>query len=302
MSGEPPEFPPGLPVLFLHEDPEEKRQRVEGAQPPGSSAPLPRLGAAGIPLDYPLVQFPWEPWHAALETQSQARSYASWLTGITEERLVTVVPLLSQAGAPVAGLREDPARLADVGRWLQQAFPALAAPLIEQGFLSDEPWSRLGFAFRAHSPHSGGYSRQLDALIGSVTIDLALLVADCVSAVRPGLTWQPFFNAGYRGFVLGFDPERPRADLLAEIPEFLTQSAARPRGVRGHELRAWYALTLLRAYERAARGVDVPDVAEVFPDAREMRGAPRRPVLLHPTRGTAPPALTAAVAAFRAAG
>ena len=44
------------------------------------------------------------------------------------------VPLLGQAGAPVGGLREDPARLARLGVWMQRAFPALAAPMIEQGF------------------------------------------------------------------------------------------------------------------------------------------------------------------------
>jgi hypothetical protein len=303
MSAEPPEFPPGLPVLFFQEDPEEKRQRIEGARPPHPSMPLPRPGQPDDPLlEYPLIQFPWEPWQAALETQSQARSYASWLTEITAERLATLVPLLTQAGAPMSGLRENPGELAELGGWLQRAFPALAAPLIEQGFLSDDPWSLLGWAHRAHSPRSAGYSRQLDALIGSMTVDLALLVADCASAVRPGHTWQPFFRAGYDVFVLGFDPERPQADLLAEIAEFLTQTAARPRGTRGRELRAWYARTLLRGYERAVAGADVPDVLAAFPDANGTRRGPRRQIVWQNRGGPAPPEVTAAVAAYRAAG
>jgi hypothetical protein len=32
-----------LPILFLHEDPEEKRLRIEGAQPPPESVRVPRL-------------------------------------------------------------------------------------------------------------------------------------------------------------------------------------------------------------------------------------------------------------------
>ena len=235
-----------------------------------------------------------------------ARAYASWLNDIAADRLAAVVPLLGQAGAPVGGLREDPARLARLGVWMQRAFPALAAPMIEQGFLADDPWWRLGWARRALSPHSQGYSRQLDALVGSVAHDLALIIADCVRAVRPELAWQPYFRTDRRTFVIGFDPGRPRADLIGEIADFLTQTAARPRGTRGHELRDWYGRTLLRGFERAAHGVVVPDVGEVFPDARSVRGWPRRDISRGARRGAPgpapPPELAAALEVFRAAG
>jgi hypothetical protein len=145
MSDGPAKFPEGLPVLFFYEDPRERRQRTEGAQPAPSSVVMPPLtepGQAGP--DYPLLRFPWELWQAGAETQSRAGAYASWLNDIAADRLATVLPLLAQAGAPVAGLREEPAMLADLGGWL-------------------------------------------DALVGSVGHDMALIVADCARAVRPGL-------------------------------------------------------------------------------------------------------------------
>ena len=305
MSSDPPEFPGGLPILFFYEDPEEKRQRSEGARPPRPAVPLPHLDDPGQPaLEYPLLRFPWEPWLAGRETQSGARAYATWLNEIAAGRLAVIKPLLARAGAPVARLREDPAGLGDLGQWMQRAFPVLAAPEIEQRFLVDEGRHRLGSAFRAHSPGMHGYSRHLDALAGSVAHDLALIVADCVDAVRPGLAWQSFFDPRYRSYVIGFDAERPEADLIGEIAQFLTQTAARPRGVRGHELRAWYAGTLQRGYDRAVRGTAVPEATEVLADAREMRGAPRRPVRLPawPNPGPPPPELVAAVEKFRAAG
>ena len=65
MSQDHSEFPVGLPVGFFYEDPEARRQRIEGAQPPFSSVMLPRLDEPGGPgLDYRLIQFPWEPWQA----------------------------------------------------------------------------------------------------------------------------------------------------------------------------------------------------------------------------------------------
>lgn len=305
MSSGPPEFPGGLPVLFFYEDPEEKRERIEGAKPPRPSVPLPHPGDPGQPaLEYPLLRFPWEPWRAGLETQSGARAYATWLSEIAAERLAIVVPLLAEAGAPVARLREDPAGLDDLGQWMQGAFPVLAVPEIEQGFLADERSYRLGWAFQAHSPGMHGYSRHLDALTGSVAHDLALIVADCAAAARPGLAWQSFFIPQHGGYAVGFDPERPEADLIGEIAEFLTQTAARPRGVRGHELRTWFAGTLRRGYDRAVSGTAVPQSREVFADAHEMRGYPRWPVSLPawPDPGPPPPELVAAVEVFRAAG
>jgi hypothetical protein len=305
MSSGPPEFPEGLPVLFFYEDPEEQRQRIAGARPPRPSVPLPRLDEPGQPaLEYPLLRFPWEPWPAALETQSGAQAYATWLNDLAADRLATVLPLLAAAGAPVTGLREDPAGLADLGRWVQRAFPVLAASEIEQGFLSSDSFYRLGSAYRAASPRSNGYSRHLDALVGSVAHDLALIVADGAGAVRPGLAWQCFFVPGHRGYVAGLDPGRPEADLIGEIAEFLTQAVARPRGTRGRDLRAWYALTLRRGYDRAVSGTAVPEVTEAFADAHAMRGYPRLPVSrpAWPSPGPPPPELIAAVELFRAAG
>jgi hypothetical protein len=291
MSQGHPVFPEHLPVLFFYEAPGERRQRIEGVQPAPAPVVLPRLDEPGGPgLDYRLIQFPWQPWQAGLETQSAARAYASWLNGIAAGRLATVVPLLGQAGAPVGGLREDPARLAELGRWMQRAFPALAAPMIEQGFLADDPWYRLGWARRTPSPLSQGYSRHLDALVGSVAHDLALIVADCARTARPGLAWQPDFETLRQRFVIGIDPGRPQADLIGEIADFLTQTAARPRGTRGHELRAWYGRTLLRGYERAARGGVAPEVTDVFPDARSVRGWPRRDILRRARPGSPPQA------------
>ena len=198
MDDEPPELLRDLPVLFFYEDPEEKRQRVDGAQPAPASVRLPRLGEIAQPgpaeLEYPLIQFPWEPWASGLETQSLARAYAAWLNETAPGRLAVIVPLLAHAGAPIAGLRDDPATLAELGHWIQQLFPVLAASLIDQGFLQDDASYRLGWAWRAHSPRSQGYSRYLDALLGSVAHDLAFIVADGARAARPELAWQPYFD------------------------------------------------------------------------------------------------------------
>jgi hypothetical protein len=283
-----PEFPQGLPVLFFYEDPKEKRQRIEGAKPPRPTVPLPVPGP-GPALDYPLLAFPWEPWLAGRETQSGALAYAAWLNEIAAERLAAIVPLLARAGAPVAALRDDPAGLADLGEWVQRAFPVLAGPEIEQDCLSDTANYRLGSAYQARGPGMQGYSRHLDALSGSVAHDLALIVADCVRAVRPGPAWQCFFDLDHNGYVIGFDDERPQTDLIGEIATFLTQTAARPRGVRGHHLRAWYALTLRRGYDRAVSGTAVPEAWDAFPDAHDMRGYPRRPVSLPARPNPGPP-------------
>jgi hypothetical protein len=307
MAEEPPEFLRDLPVLFFYEDPESKRMRVDGAQPAPSSVRLPRLGDAAQPglagLVYPLIAFPWDPWASGLETQSLARAYSSWLNETAPGRLAVIAPLLVQAGAPVAGLRDAPDGLAGLGRWVQQLFPLLAAPLIEQGFLHDDPWYRLGWAWRARSPRSAGYSRSLDALIGSVAHDLAFIIADRARAVRPDLAWQPYFDPACRRFVVGLNPGPPPWDLIGEIAEFLVQSASRPRGTRGHALRDWYALTLLHGYERAARRTVTSDVGHAFPDATAVRGYPRRDVT-GPARSdpAAPAALVAPVDVLRAAG
>jgi hypothetical protein len=306
MGDSSPQFPEGLPFLFFREDPDEQRLRIDGARPAPLSIPWPANALApGQPADYPLLEFPWEPWSDGLETQSSARAYASWLNDVGPGRLALVLPLLAAAGAPVDPLRPEPGTLAELGAWIQDAVPVMAAPMIKQGFLTDDPGYRLGWAWRAHSPQSSGYSRQLDALVGSVTHDLALLVAACARLIRPGLAWRSLFNTRYRSFVIGLDPEQPQADLIEEIAEFVTQTAARPRGDKGRDLRAWYALTLSRGYERAVHGTAVPDVQAVFPDARQPRGliGVRRSVGM-PSRSDPPaaPELVTAMEQLRLAG
>src|SRR5262250_2259503 len=116
----------GFPVLFFHEDPDEKRQRIEGAQPPPESVLAPRLvGSAELEpdaLEYRLLKFPWEPWSQGTETQSLARQYADWLKEIEAARLAEVRSLLKQAGAvlPIGRDQQDAADLAALGAWAQR--------------------------------------------------------------------------------------------------------------------------------------------------------------------------------------
>jgi hypothetical protein len=104
-----------------------------------------------------------------------------------------------------------------------------------------------------------------------VAHDLAFIVADCTRAVRPELAWQAYFDPACQRSVMGIDLDPPGSDLIGEIAEFLAQSAARPRGARGHDLRDWYALTLLRGYQRAARGTAAPDFGQAYPGHRQRR-------------------------------
>lgn len=164
MSSEPLEFR-GTPRPVLLREPRRRSGSASRARSgPRPSAPLPRLDEPGQPtLDYPLPRFGWEPWLGGRDTQSGAHAYAAWLNEIAADRLATIVPLLAEAGAPVARLREDPATLADVGAWVQRAFSVLAAPEIELGFLTDQPSygsvGPTGRPARARRPTRGTWTR-----------------------------------------------------------------------------------------------------------------------------------------------
>jgi len=290
-------------------------------------------------VEYPLTRFPAWPWARAGRGQdrSLAQDFADWLNATEPQRLAVVQRVLSQAGAPIGGLAggvsppdapppggaqpgvqpaarpsaspfpDGPppggARLGELGAWVQEWFPVLAVPLIEQGFLRDYSAYRLGRASAAWDPAGDGYSRHGDALLGTVTYDLAFIVAAWARAARPGLIWQPVFDLDGQQFFVTLDPGRPVFDLVAPIADLLVQSAARPRGARSRLLRQWYGQTLRRCYERAVAGTPIPGVLVAFPDADGNRADPRRWVT-RPLRSdlAAPQALIEAAAAFQQAG
>ena len=117
------------PILFFHEHPDEKRQRIEGAQPPPESVRVPRLAGSGEPepdaVDYPLLKFPWEPWSQGTQTQSLARQYAHWLNEIGAARLAEFRSLLEQAGAPMPAVGKSRPDLSALGSWSQDWFSCL---------------------------------------------------------------------------------------------------------------------------------------------------------------------------------
>jgi hypothetical protein len=83
----------------------------------------------------------------------------------------------------------------------------LAVPFIRQGFIEVERIDRLGSAWVAPSAHHQGYSRSLDALIGSLAHDLALVVAGAAQLERADLTWQPAFDTYRQRFVLAMSAD-----------------------------------------------------------------------------------------------
>jgi hypothetical protein len=289
-------------ILFFHKDPEEKRPRIEGAQPPPESVRVPRLVGSREPqpeaLEYQLLKFPWEPWSQGTETQSLARQYADWLNRTGAARLTEFRSLLEQAGAPV----QEPAEVAALGTWVQDWFAILAKPYVAQGFIDRHSTSRLGWVWAARSPRSQGYSRSVDALTGSLAHDLALLIADAARRERPGITWQPVFDTSRGHFVVTIDGD-PNFGLIEYLVEFLMQSVATPRGARGRELRNWFSLTLQRCVERAVHGPPVTRVFDAFPDVQSDLAYPRL-TISRPKRSDppAPDALVAAAEKFRQAG
>ncbi|HKR72062.1 MAG TPA: hypothetical protein VJT16_24735, partial [Streptosporangiaceae bacterium] len=180
---------PDPSFLFFYEDPEEKRQRIEGAQPPASSVRVPRILAPddveADALDYRLLPFPWEPWSQGTNTQAVARQYADWLNEVGTARLPEFRTLLLQAGAPVPVHPEQPCDLAALGAWIQHWFALVGEPYVTQGFIERQPSSRLGWAWGGIHPGSQRYSRSLDALVGSLAHDLALMVTETARAERP---------------------------------------------------------------------------------------------------------------------
>lgn len=280
FEGPIPEF--GFPILFFHEDPDEKRQRIEGAQPPPESVLAPRLvGSAELEpdaLEYRLLKFPWEPWSQGTETQPLARRYADWLKEIEAARLAEVRSLLEQAGAPIRRDQQEAADLDALGAWAQRWCAALAVPLVQQGFIDLDSIDRLGTAWVAPSPHHQGYSRSVHALVGSLAHDFAFIVVDSARQDRPDLAWQCAFDTDRRRFLITLGPDQQAFDLIEHLVEYVVQSAARPRGANGRELKHWYGLTLRRCRDRVVSGSPVPQAYEVFPDLRSQLSYPRRSV------------------------
>ena len=82
------------------------------------------------------------------------------------------------------------------------------------------------------SPRSQGYSRSLDALIGSLAHDFALVVAESARQDLPDLTWQFAFDAHRQRFLITVGADQQEFDLIEHVVEYIVQSAARPRGAR----------------------------------------------------------------------
>ena len=272
------------------------------------SVRVPRIVGDGTVIadvaEYPLIGFPWEPWTltAWLElTQAQAGLYANWLNETGTDRIPVILKVLGEAGAPVAGLREQPDDLAALGSWAQSWFPLVAAPLVAQGFLHDNAADRLGEAFAAWGPSLSSFSPFGDALLHSLAHDLAFVVADCARAARPGLRWQAAADE-WRNFFVTVNHDPPLFDVIVQIKDFLVQSVARRRGARSTALRRWYSRLLYGCYQWMATGADPPLREEEFPDLR-ARMYPRYE-LTRPSRADppAPQQLAEAVGAFRRAG
>ncbi|MGN6681263.1 MAG: HEAT repeat domain-containing protein [Streptosporangiaceae bacterium] len=297
---------PDPSFLFFYEDAEEKRQRIEGAQPPASSVRVPRILAPddveADALEYRLLQFPWEPWSQGTNTQALARQYADWLNEVGTERLAEFRTLLLQAGAPVPVHPEQPCDLASLGAWIQHWFALVGEPYVTQGFIERQPSSRLGWAWAGMHPGSQRYSRSLDAVVGSLAHDLALMVAETARTERPDIAWQLAYDAYYNRFVVTIDPELPTFDVIAVIVEFLLQSVARPRGSTGRKLRNWFSYSLERCAARAAHGTPIASVHEMFPDARATLTYRRLDIGDHQSQAPAPASLIAGVELFRQAG
>lgn len=257
-------------------------------------------------VNYPLADFPWEPWllvGVGRElTQAQAAAYADWLNDAEAGRLAVILVVLAEAGASVAGLAEQPEGLLQLGTWIQDWFPLVAAPLVKQGFIHDDSSDRLGHAWAAWGPPLSNYSGSSDALLNSLAHDLAFVVADCARATRPGLRWQPVLDPSRQDFFATIDPGPPVFDLVAKVKDFLVQSVACPRGARGRELRRWYSRSLYDCYRQAATGLAPGPEADALPDPRSRLYGRYR--LTRPTRfdPQASPQLVAMVGAFRQAG
>jgi len=131
------------PILYFYEDPEEKRQRIEGAQPPPESVRVPRLAGSGEAepdaVNYPLLEFPWEPLSQGTQKQSLARQYAQWLNGIGAARLAEFRALLEHAGAPMPAVGQEPADLSALGSWFQDWFRLVAIPATWARSFAPEP-------------------------------------------------------------------------------------------------------------------------------------------------------------------
>jgi hypothetical protein len=276
---------------------------MDPRSPDASSVLVPRISNGNMAdsdaIEYPLIQFLSSWWAPGGRSEADAQFFAGWLNQIGRERLAVIRPVLRAAGAPISESRATREDLVGLGSWIMPWFEILARPMVQQRFLMELRSSRLSFAMvvPARSEHGG-------ALLYSLAYDLAFLVADAARASRPGLQWQGVFDPARRALIVTLVPDSQPFDLPTEARNFLVQSVAWPRGVKGRQLRSWYGDFLGRCYDWAVGGVRPPDVYEVFPDVGRSRGVDPRYTLRRPTRSGPPPpaALTAALAAFRKAG
>ena len=217
-------------------------------------------------------------------------------------------PVLAEAGAPVGQLPEEPEALLALGVWAQQWFSSMLRSCAGDGsgvsgFVQEKPQLRLGGAWAADRPDAPGYSPSADALLHSVALDLAFLVIEAARVQRPELAWQVVHDEERERFAVTVEQSSPPFPVLRLIRDFLVQSGARPRGLRGRELRDWRSGTLYRCYERAATGKAQISESQAFPGAAEHREGSS--YLLRRPKREDPPAsaeLVAMVAAFRQAG
>ena len=271
--------------------------------PDASSVLVPRIcsedEADSGAVQYPLNHFPSGPWVPGGRSDQDAEFFAWWLNEIESVRLAVIRQVLRAAGAPIGETslgRED---LTVLGDWIMRWFAILATPMVQQRFLRDTRGSRLSLVVVVP-----GRSQDGGALLYSLAYDLAFLVADAARVSRPGLRWQGVFDSARRALIVTVVKGSWPFDLPTEIRNFLVQSVAWPRGVKGRELRTWYGDFLGRCYDWAVTGVRPPEVYEVFPDVYRSRGVEPRYTLRRPRRSDPPPpaVLTAALAAFRTAG
>ena len=228
---------------------------------------------------YPLADFPWPVWTLTSSNPlagEQATRWAGWLNQVESERLEMIRPVLAEAGAPVGQLPEEPEALLALGIWAQQWFSSMLRSSAGDGsgvsgFVQEKPQLRLGGAWAADRPDAPGYSPSADALLHSVALDLAFLVIEAARVQRPELAWQVVHDEERERFAVTVEQSSPPFPVLRLIRDFLVQSGARPRGLRGRELRDWRSGTLYRCYERAATGKAQISESQAFPGAAEHR-------------------------------
>ena len=303
-------------MLGLGVSGQEEPALFEVADSVPESVSVPRLAGAGVEfaaVSYPLARFPWPVWTltaGVLVAEEQAEKWAAWLNEVGPARVEVIRSVLSDAGAPVGAVMEEPQMLLALGEWVQRWFRLMVRPdtggaSALRRFFQEQPELRLGGALTPWGPRVAGYSLSADTLLHTVAMDLAFLVCAAARVRRPSLRWHAVpagSEPGDRSFIT-VDPDPPPFPILNLMKDFLVQATARPRGLQGRELREWRSQTLYRCYERAATGAAQVTEREAFPCAIEFRHGGRyflyRP---RPADSSAPAELVELVTAFRQAG